>query len=1000
MPPVWRYTVTGEVFVTYEETRTGGNLKYVQDASAGIRILDRNNGLKSSYGEGKGLKNLRGLLETGTDLTFVPVSGYAPTESSSGNVINPIMLTYDEFYTQCYTGSHAYESMLVKITTPMIANDDYDGSITDQDVWVFDNLDLATWNAKGNFDYFIQKVFNANYIGDNIPMVPTVYQGIRTNVMWGTTIYGLMTPRKKTDIMAVTAPVILAVPNPAAINGVLPGQCKYVDIKIYNEGAGTLNITAVYLDDLPATDEFNIVAPPAVPFAINSWNYKTIRVEFCPLNSGTETTNLIVEYGVGKVLVVPINGTTPLIFDMPYLQEFKQSSNPTLWETGDTFNRYTDITGWEHKTAATAVGGVYVAYYSNWVTPYGGFVGNNKSIYMRPRGGGAGAKYNKPVTVTTPGFNVTGTDPVVSWVEHAWYALEGNPLHNFPSPDPRILSISEDGVNWTELRNVPASSMSWSGVSTTGDHGYTTPTYDMVNVSLKDYIGKTVYFKLDLKVDSGVYCYWIIDNFAVKERVTAPIFAASPGSVSFGGVQVGQTATQTVTITNTGISVLKIKKVELIGAIPGGAGVTSSPFSLSDSNTYPVEVTAAGGDWAYSMMGASQLNFNVSFSPTDVGMQTAKVRITYGLYSDMVAEVPLMGEGLSCLTAAEAHIGENLAPIGNTWYKYTAEKFQITQITSCDPRNVTVPFSYSYDTYLRIFRDCDNTTWSGAAYPGTQDVDWNDDMEGNCPTNRANSSLELVMNEGETVYIFWDGIFLNDCETCALPFYFHIIPNYPIDGDVCETAIPLTLPVVNHFGTTVGFNDDYDASPCSPFSNYMDGNDKVYSITLAEEGYLLGDILGAYGSIHVLDKCPKVELEKNNCKAYIGGPNGGSFRKKVPAGFYYVIISTWAPPQTVDFLLNMSWESGSGVEDGDLLSTLSVYPNPTSGRFTVSISNAEATDMTIEFVNISGQVVYRNEVKATYSYTDEIDASQFAKGVYYLKVNNGKEVKVEKVVVN
>jgi hypothetical protein len=273
-------------------------------------------------------------------------------------------------------------------------------------------------------------------------------------------------------------------------------------------------------------------------------------------------------------------------------------------------------------------------------------------------------------------------------------------------------------------------------------------------------------------------------------------------------------------------------------------------------------------------------------------------------------------------------------------------------------------------------------------------------MEGNCPTNRANSSLELVMNEGETVYIFWDGIFLNDCETCALPFYFHIIPNYPIDGDVCETAIPLTLPVVNHFGTTVGFNDDYDASPCSPFSNYMDGNDKVYSITLAEEGYLLGDILGAYGSIHVLDKCPKVELEKNNCKAYVGGPNGGSFRKKVPAGFYYVIISTWAPPQTVDFLLNMSWESGSGVEDGDLLSTLSVYPNPTSGRFTVSISNAEATDMTIEFVNISGQVVYRNEVKATYSYTDEIDASQFAKGVYYLKVNNGKEVKVEKVVVN
>jgi len=178
----------------------------------------------------------------------------------------------------------------------------------------------------------------------------------------------------------------------------------------------------------------------------------------------------------------------------------------------------------------------------------------------------------------------------------------------------------------------------------------------------------------------------------------------------------------------------------------------------------------------------------------------------------------------------------------------------------------------------------------------------------------------------------------------------------------------------------------------------MDGNDKVYTITLPYEGYLTGNILGAYGSIHVLDICPKEELEKFHCKAFVGGPMGGQFDKKIAAGTYYVIISTWSPPQTVDYLLNMSFR-GTGVDDSDLTNTLSVYPNPTSGRFNVSISNAEATDMTLELVNISGQVVYRNQVKAAYSYNEEIDASQFAKGVYYLKVNNGKEVKVEKVVV-
>jgi hypothetical protein len=179
----------------------------------------------------------------------------------------------------------------------------------------------------------------------------------------------------------------------------------------------------------------------------------------------------------------------------------------------------------------------------------------------------------------------------------------------------------------------------------------------------------------------------------------------------------------------------------------------------------------------------------------------------------------------------------------------------------------------------------------------------------------------------------------------------------------------------------------------------MDGNDVVYTITIPYEGYLTGSILGTYGSIHVLDVCPKTELTKDHCKAFTGGPTGGpGFDKKIAAGTYFVIVSSWSPPQTVDYLLNLSFR-GTGVDDNALNSTLNVYPNPNNGRFTVSISNPEATDMILELVNISGQVVYRNEVKAAYSYNEDIDASTFAKGVYYLKVNSAKGVKVEKVVL-
>jgi hypothetical protein len=48
---------------------------------------------------------------------------------------------------------------------------------------------------------------------------------------------------------------------------------------------------------------------------------------------------------------------------------------------------------------------------------------------------------------------------------------------------------------------------------------------------------------------------------------------------------------------------------------------------------------------------------------------------------------------------------------------------------------------------------------------------------------------------------------------------------------------------------------------------------------------------------------------------------------------------------------------------------------------------------------MSGQTVYRNEVKAVYSLNHEIDVSQYARGVYYLKVNNGKELKIRKVLI-
>ncbi|MEA1876480.1 MAG: T9SS type A sorting domain-containing protein [Bacteroidota bacterium] len=455
-----------------------------------------------------------------------------------------------------------------------------------------------------------------------------------------------------------------------------------------------------------------------------------------------------------------------------------------------------------------------------------------------------------------------------------------------------------------------------------------------------------------------------------------PILSHSPDPIDHGGVQLGESRTLTVSFTNIGTSVAKIKSIKIISE--------SDYWTIEDLNEYPVEIH--DGDWAFANNGTDKLNIDVSFAPQAAGISTAELVVSWGLYEDKVYRVPLVGTGLSCHDAIEAYPGENWAESRNSWFTYTADKFQMVYINTCHPDNTRDPDELNYDTWIFVYSDCQGTLISSGS-----ELLWD-----SCAFTKLSFSEVIPMIEGETVKLFFAG--WTGSPNIDTGFFFNIVPDYPKEGDVCESAIPLTLPVVNHFGTTLGFYDDYDMSPCNLYQNYMSGNDKVYSITLENEGYLTGGIIGSYGSIHILDKCPREELDRSHCKAYTSGPFGGEFEQRILAGSYYVIISTLSPPKAVDYLLNMNFRS-LGTDDDLSLSSMQVYPNPTDGMLTVSINNTELKDITIELLNTSGQIVYRNEVKNAYNYIEEIDVSAFRPGVYYLRINNGEEVKIEKLFV-
>lgn len=114
-------------------------------------------------------------------------------------------------------------------------------------------------------------------------------------------------------------------------------------------------------------------------------------------------------------------------------------------------------------------------------------------------------------------------------------------------------------------------------------------------------------------------------------------------------------------------------------------------------------------------------------------------------------------------------------------------------------------------------------------------------------------------------------------------------------------------------------------------------------------------------------------------------PNGGPNRKYT--------VRYWN-------VLNNTYNGGvtAGVDQTSLVASFSVYPNPTLGAFTVNISNKTACNMIISLTSITGQVIYQNIVKNAVTYQETIDQN-LSKGMYFLTVNNGGEVKVQKVVI-
>jgi len=290
---------------------------------------------------------------------------------------------------------------------------------------------------------------------------------------------------------------------------------------------------------------------------------------------------------------------------------------------------------------------------------------------------------------------------------------------------------------------------------------------------------------------------------------------------------------------------------------------------------------------------------NMAFAYTDeegqIGVNSCYT-VTQELYdgtesghSNEMCITPVATEGTICDMAVEAFEGMNWSPGADYWFKFTPESAGIATMTSCLEENTDI----NPDTRFFIYEDC-NIPEPGVE--GGNEIAFSEDDGCEFTADGYTSTLSWTVNAGQTYIIMMDDYWDNR------GFWFDISTAPIAEGEICESAIPLDLPVVAESGNTEGYGDDYDALSCN--DTYITGDDKCYSINIDKAGTISGDITGTYAGLYIIKGLPG----DDQCIAFAGGATEGSFTDEpIDAGQYFVIVSSWEPTQTTDFVFNLTF---------------------------------------------------------------------------------------------
>jgi len=156
-----------------------------------------------------------------------------------------------------------------------------------------------------------------------------------------------------------------------------------------------------------------------------------------------------------------------------------------------------------------------------------------------------------------------------------------------------------------------------------------------------------------------------------------------------------------------------------------------------------------------------------------------------------------------------------------------------------------------------------------------------------------------------------------------------------------------------------------------------------------------------FDSFETVDENDYLEIYDMSNSQLIVSLSGSDIPEPVtsPSGKMYIIWKTDNFDQAAGW--NATWQTDNvGIENDNAFNEFQLFPNPATNSINISFRSADAKDLTVEILSTSGKMMFSETMDSfTGTYNEKVDVSEFAKGIYLMRINSNQGTAYKKIVI-